>query len=68
MKQLDYTDIEACKAAGFVYEHTFPGEYDLWVHKRTFATMRRRVDGSVWVKDAKTGVYDRVVKPKKEPI
>ena len=42
---------------GFEFECRFPGEYDLWLNRKTYQYLRRYADGRDWLKDQTTGEY-----------
>lgn len=50
-------DIEHWKQEGFAFEARFPGEYDLWVNRKTMQKLRRYVNGQEWITDTNTGEY-----------
>ena len=53
-------DIKYWKREGFVFEARFPGEYDLWLNRKTMQKLRRYVDGREWLSDLATGEYTLV--------
>lgn len=50
-------DINYWKREGFEFDARFPGEYDLWVNRKTMQKLRRYVDGRERLSDLTTGKY-----------
>ena len=55
-------DMEEWALKGFRYDMTFHDEYDLWINPDTMQKLRRHIDGSVWIKNIKTGEYQKAEK------